>query len=186
MATLEIATRENKKPKALRAEGKIPATIYGAGLESKNVQVNSKEFSGIKFADYKKLVELNNAGEKVNALIKNIDKDYITGEVKNIEFYQTQAGLKMNAVVAITYTGASEAIKLGASLVEINRQARVKCAPENLPASLEVNLDALASVGDFITFADKASLLSTEFLVTSFITLFAISSLALSTTFAIN
>ena len=43
---LQLEQREeNRKPNQLRRDGKIPATIYGAGIASVSVQVNEREFT---------------------------------------------------------------------------------------------------------------------------------------------
>jgi hypothetical protein len=59
MATeLKIEKRkENSKPRALRREGLIPATIYGPELENAiDIQVNGKDFKKVSFKDYKHLI----------------------------------------------------------------------------------------------------------------------------------
>ena len=42
---LGLETREERKPNQLRRDGKIPATVYGPGSPSINVQVNEREFT---------------------------------------------------------------------------------------------------------------------------------------------
>jgi large subunit ribosomal protein L25 len=148
-----IKPRENKKPKALRREGQIPATLYGPEIEAQSIQLNAKDFSKVPFEDYNRLITLKGDQEH-EALIKTVQKDFITREVQNIEFYKIKRGHKVTMKVAIKFTGDSPAVKMGADFVPMHQEAHIKCFPRHIPYFIEVNISSLKASGDHITFAD--------------------------------
>lgn len=86
-AKLNIQERENgKNPRQIRSMGFIPASLYGKGIEAKNVQVNTHEFEMLYKNNKEGSWELTLGKEKFNAAIKELQENYSTGEILNIEF----------------------------------------------------------------------------------------------------
>lgn len=76
----------DKNPRQLRASGFIPATVYGKGMDSKNIQVNAHEFEMTSRGNLNATFELAVGKEKFNVVIQEIQKNYSTNTVLNIEF----------------------------------------------------------------------------------------------------
>lgn len=150
---LQVKSRENKKPRALRREGAIPATLYGPEIEPMNIQLDAKEFSRVPYADYNRLITLKGDQEH-EALIKKVQKDFVTREVQNIEFYKIKRGHKITMKVGIKFKGDSPAVKMGADFVPVHQEVHIKCLPKNIPYFIEVDISELKESGDHITFAD--------------------------------
>lgn len=144
----------NKKPRVIRSEGSIPATIYGPEIEPQSIQLNAKEFSKVNFHDYTHLIQLKGDNEEYEALIKNIQRDFVTRDVLNIEFYKVKRGHKVTMKVELKFTGISPAVKVGADMIAIHKEANIKCLPKDIPYFIEVDISKLADVGDYLTFAD--------------------------------
>ena len=86
-AKLKIELREEgKNPRQLRAAGLVPATVYGKGMESKNIQVCAHEFEMSTRNNQDAVFELNVGSEKYNVVIQELQKNYSTNQVLNIEF----------------------------------------------------------------------------------------------------
>lgn len=151
---IKIEKRTNKKAGALRTQGIIPATLYGPEIEPQNIQLNAKEFSRVNFHDYTHLISLKDGTEEHEALIKNIQRDFVTRDVLNIEFYKVKRGHKVTMKVELKFVGVSPAVKLGADLIVIHKEANIRCFPRHIPYYLEVDISKLANVGEHITFAD--------------------------------
>ena len=77
---------EDKNPRQLRAEGKLPATVYGKGMESVSVQVVSKDFIQAYKKDNNASFELNVDSKKYTVVAQQIQKNYATNEVQSVEF----------------------------------------------------------------------------------------------------
>ncbi|MCR5262092.1 MAG: hypothetical protein K6C94_09710 [Candidatus Gastranaerophilales bacterium] len=77
---------ENKNPRQVRAEGNLPATVYGKGKDSVSVQVNAKEF----LTEYKKDVnatfDLKIDSKSMSVKVKDVQTNYRTGEKLNVQF----------------------------------------------------------------------------------------------------
>lgn len=157
MATeLKIEKRkEDSKPRALRREGLIPATVYGPELEDAiDIQVAAKDFQKVTFKDYKHLIELKDTDTTHEALIRNVQKDFVTGEILNIEFYKVQKGHKLNTKVALKFVGDSAAAKMGCDIVTQFTDMSVRCLPRDIPEDFIIDLSALKRAGDLIKFGD--------------------------------
>ncbi len=86
-AKLKIENRdENKNPRQIRTAGFIPGSIYGKGMEAKNIQINTHEFEMAYKNNKDGEWELTLGKEKFNATIQELQKNYATNELLNVEF----------------------------------------------------------------------------------------------------
>ncbi len=76
----------DKNPRQLRAAGFVPATVYGKGMESKNIQVCAHEFEMNTRNNRDAVIELTLGKEKLNVVIQELQKNYSTNQILNIEF----------------------------------------------------------------------------------------------------
>ena len=153
---LSVEKRDGStKARAMRREGLIPATLYGPELdESISLQVALKEFKKIAYKDYKHLIDLKADTETYEVLIRNIQKDYVTNEIKNIEFYKVKRGHMLTTKVALVIVGESPAAKMGCDIVSQYNEMTVKCLPRDIPDEVTIDITALKKAGDMISFAD--------------------------------
>ncbi len=84
---LKVLDREqDKNPRQIRNAGFLPGSIYGKGIEAKNIQVNTHEFELLYKNNKEGLWELNLGKEKFNAKIQELQMNYATNEFLNVEF----------------------------------------------------------------------------------------------------
>jgi len=153
--TIEIKNRETeKKAKELRKEGLIPATLYGPEIESQSIQLDAKTFSRIPFVELSRLINLKRDSEDIEVLVKKVQKNFVSGEVQNIEFYKIKKGHKVTTKLGLSFVGTSEAVKMGADLVTVHNEVHIRCLPRHLPYNVEVDITALKTEEDTVTFAD--------------------------------
>ena len=86
-AKLKIENRdENLNPRQIRSNGLLPGSIYGKGMDAKNIQMNTHEFE-MAYKDNKDGEwELTLGKEKFKATIQELQKNYATNEYLNVEF----------------------------------------------------------------------------------------------------
>lgn len=86
-AKLKIENRTpDKNPRQIRSEGMLPGSIYGKGMDAKNIQLNTHEFE-LAYRDNKEGTwELTLGKEKFNAKIQELQVNYATNEYLNVEF----------------------------------------------------------------------------------------------------
>ncbi len=148
--TINAKQRENKTPNKLRSEGFVPATVYGHGFDSHSVQINAKEFSKVPHKAYSHINELNIEGEKFPILIRNVQVDPILDKFLNIEFYKIRSDEKIKVKIPLNYLGHSPAIVAGGILIVSHNEIEIQCLPNDIPDSIDVNLEEIKEIGQAI------------------------------------
>jgi len=84
---IEAKEREtDKNPRQLRAEGLLPATVYGKGMESKSIQIDAHEFKMAYKAAPEAVYEIVVGKEKFKTIVQEAQIHYSTNTVMNVEF----------------------------------------------------------------------------------------------------
>lgn len=154
--TVEKRTVLGKKVKKLRREGVLPANIYGKEVKSMAVQVMAKEFEAVfREAGETGLVDLHINGEVKPVLIHNVQVEPLSRQPLHADFYQVNLKEKVKTMVPVVVVGEAKAIvdKVGIVLQPL-AEVEIEALPEDLPESIEVNLEPLAAVDDQVTVKD--------------------------------
>ncbi len=156
---LSLENREitGKKLKSLREKGMIPSVVYG---EKEPILLASEYVATEKVLDkagYHSPIDLDMAGKKQLAIVKDVQIDPISRKIINIEFQAISAKEMVTATTPVVVVDfeASEASKtyhfvLNHAIQEIE----VKAKPADLPKELEINASGLKEVSDKLTIAD--------------------------------
>ena len=155
--SLEKREVSGKKLKALRADGKIPSIVYGMKEPVMTVSdyVATEKVLGL--AGYHSPIDLDIAGKKQLAIVKNIQIDPVSRKIINIEFQAVSANEVVEATTPIMILNfeASEASKTyHFAMTQSIEEIAVKAKPADLPKELAIDATGLASVDDKITIAD--------------------------------
>lgn len=151
---LQLETRQGTKPNQLRRTGKIPATLYGPGTASENVQVDEREFSRLPVAAYSHVIELDTGKGSVSALIRHVQRSHTSNEVLNVEFYRVAADRKITVTVPLKFVGHSPAVTLGGAVQEQFTEAEIECLPGDIPDSIEVDMANITEIDHGIHFGE--------------------------------
>ncbi|KKT87506.1 MAG: 50S ribosomal protein L25 [Candidatus Moranbacteria bacterium GW2011_GWC2_45_10] len=145
-----------KKVKKLRAEGMVPAVLYGQGEESKNISVKYLEFSKVYAkAGENAIVELEIDGKIVPALIYDTQLEHMSGNFSHVDFLQVNMKEEVEANIPLEFIGESAAVKAsGGVLIKTLEEVEVKCLPADLPSKFEIDISALATFEDQIKVGD--------------------------------
>lgn len=157
--TLQVTprTETGKALETLRANGFVPAVLYGHDVASTMVSLNYLDFSRIlKTAGESTLIELSIAGKKpVNVLIHEVTTHPVTGRFLHVDFYQVNMKEEIETDVPLEFVGESAAVKaLSGVLIRSLEEVKIKCLPSDLPHALEVDLGKLATFDDAIKIGD--------------------------------
>jgi large subunit ribosomal protein L25 len=149
-----------KKVKQLRRAGKLPANVFGKGLESLAVELDAREFGrAIKTAGSRSLYDLNVAGEPAPrpVVLRGISRQGGTGDPIHIDFYQVDPTKPIHATVQLHFVGQAPAVNdLAGTLVQSLETVNVRCYPLAIPDSIEVDLGKLVNFDVSLTVADLA------------------------------
>lgn len=146
-----------KKTAKLRAEGMIPAVLYGWGEEkSRLITVGAKDFSKVwREAGEASIIDLEVDGVKKSVLIQDVAIDPARDVPLHADFYAVQMDKPIAVIVPISFIGESSAVKnLGATLVKVVYELEVEALPKDLPHEIVIDLSALAEVGSRILVRD--------------------------------
>lgn len=141
-----------KAMKSLRKEGGIPAVLYGSGTNT-NLTVKPMAVRDLIYTPDFKLAELDIDGSKHKCFVKDIQFDPITDAIRHIDFLELVAGQPVNVKVPVNYVGESPGVKVGGSLMTNMRSIKIKCTPENIVASLDLDISGV-ELGDAIRVRD--------------------------------
>lgn len=155
--TLEKREITGKKLKSLRAAGMIPSVVYGGKepvLLSSEYVATEKVLTG---AGYHSPIDLDMAGKKQMAIVKDVHIDPVSRRIVNIEFQAISASEVVEATTPVVIVGfeESEASKIyHFAMTQSIEELDVKAKPADLPKELKINASAMVSVDDKLTIAD--------------------------------
>lgn len=155
--TLEKRELTGKKLKGLRESGLIPSVVYG---EAEPVLAASEYVATEKVlekAGYHSPIDLDLAGKKQLAIVKDVQIDPVSRKIMNVEFQAISANEVVEATTPIVIVNfeESEASKIyHFAMTQAMEEIEVKAKPADLPKELTVDATALKSVDDKITIAD--------------------------------
>lgn len=151
---LPLTKRDVKvKAKKLRAQGLIPAVLYGHGTENHHVAVPYNVFTkAFKAAGESTLLDLELEGDgTVKALVKDWQVEPLSNRYTHVDFYQVNLKEKLKVEIALNFVGESPAVKeQGGSLVKNMDSLRVECLPTDLVHSIDVDVSTLKAFEQMI------------------------------------
>jgi large subunit ribosomal protein L25 len=142
----------------LKAQGIVPAVIYGAKVKPQPLQVSARDINAMlsHASGENILVELEIPGEKSNrtALVQEIQHSPVGGTVLHIDFHAVSMDEKIHAEVPLEATGIANGVKnFGGLLEQSLRSLAVECLPRDLPDRITVDVSNL-NIGDSIHVRD--------------------------------
>jgi large subunit ribosomal protein L25 len=136
-----------KLTKGLRAQGKIPAVIYGITAESFPIAVNLSDIKGILKSENKENSILRiTQGEKskFDAMIKEIQYDYLSDHIIHIDFIRIDLNKPVEVEVRVVLEGEPIGVKTEDGLLEfIHREIMVRSLPTSIPKEIRIDISAL-------------------------------------------
>jgi large subunit ribosomal protein L25 len=150
---VSIGSREatGKGPnRRLRAEGKIPAVVYGEGSQSEKVSLNSHEFEKLMSnADMQSAIlnlRRSDSAEssEENVIIRELQRDPVTRRILHVDLFRIRMDVENDFEVAIHSVGTPVGVREGGILETHVRTLEIRCLPTNLPAAITVDVHALA------------------------------------------
>jgi len=155
-AEMRDATITNK---AMRRAGSVPGVLYGNQFASQSLQFSTRTLGRvIRTAGTSTLIELDVVGgdETELALIREIQRDPVSGALLHIDLYRVVRGVAIRNAVPIVMVGVAPAVELGATVSQMLDTLEIECLPKDMPAIIEVDISALTQAGSRITVADLA------------------------------
>lgn len=147
-----------ERPRDLRSGGVVPAVLYGHKIRNVFLGIDSREFDTVfEKAGESTLVDLKISGEKKprQVLIKEVQRDPLSGHYLHIDFYQVKMTEEITAGVVLKFTDRAPAVEnLDGVLVKNMNEIEVSCLPRDLPKEIQVSISSLKALDDLIYVRD--------------------------------
>ena len=147
MNNLKALKRENLTSGSnnkLRADGLIPAILYGGKDPNQNISVSKKEISNIINSDtfLSKVLEIEIEGKKEKVIPRDVSYNVISEEPIHIDFMRIVSGKKIILEIPVKFINHpdSPGLKRGGVLNIVRRKVELRCPAENIPDEIIVDL----------------------------------------------
>jgi large subunit ribosomal protein L25 len=130
--------------KQMRAQGNIPAVVYGKELGSISVTVDEKEILAALKRNSRAILEVVFPTDKRHpVLVQEIQRDTLSGKLLHIDFHQINMNESIETLVTVQFTGNPAGVKEGGILQIETHAIQVRCMPDKLPETIEVDISEL-------------------------------------------
>ncbi len=139
-----------RRPHRIRASGRVPAILYGAG-SSQALELNGREIAEALHGASSEsvLIDLTLEGEggvttKKMALIREVQHDPLRDTIEHVDFHAIEENKKLRVEVPVHELGEAVGVRTGGGILDHNlRTLRVECLPKDLPERIDVDVSAL-------------------------------------------
>jgi len=145
-----------KQVKSLRADGLIPAVLYGHDTKPQSIEIPSVDFvKAYGEAGTSTLVDLIvDDSSAVKVLTHEPQVDPVSDKPIHVDFYKVRMDEKIKTEIPLEFVGESSAVKNDDGTLVTNRDnVEIECLPNDLIPMIEVDLGALNTFDDQITVA---------------------------------
>lgn len=142
-------TKEGKgASRRLRATGRVPGVVYGAGKDAQSVEFDHKALlRHLKLeAFHASILDLTVEGQKDRVLLRDFQMHPWKEQVQHVDFQRVDPKKKIHMAVPLHFLNAdiSPGVKLGKGVVQhIINELEIQCLPDHLPEYIEVDLKDL-------------------------------------------
>ena len=163
MKTIELAverrdTRGKNEARRTRAEGKIPAVVYGAGRDTVPITVKARDlsdaFRGGAGENAIFLLKLQGSDQSRHAMIRDLQRDPLSRRTLHLDFVRVLMDTKIRVRVPVEVVGVAKGVKIDGGILDfVSREIEIECLPGNIPEHLPVDVSELL-IGDALRVAD--------------------------------
>ena len=149
-ATLQAEKRETRgknEARRLRANGRIPAVLYGSEKgKAIEISVDPKVLSRILHSEsgVNTLIGLQLDGGDTRVLVKEYQLDPIGHKLLHADFYQVAMDKALTLTVPIVLKGEARGVKQQGGIVDfVNREIEIEVLPGDIPEHIDIDISEL-------------------------------------------
>src|SRR6188472_1000043 len=147
-ATLAAENRDiiGKKVAQLRRAGRLPAVVYGHGVDSTSISVDAHDFEQLRrHSGPNSLVDLSVDGSKARpVLVSSVQVHPVNRRTLHVDLFLVRMTEELTVDVPLVATGESPAVSLNnGTLLHPIESVRVRALPDHLPQSIEYSIESL-------------------------------------------
>ena len=143
----------------LRVAGRIPAIVYGKGMESVSVSLATRELSEAIAGEGGRnhILTLKGAGvlDGENVIVADMFIDCLKGTPRHVDLHRINLADKVKVHVKLNLVGVAAGAKAGGFVDFALHEVEVECLPMHIPEAINVDVTELAighsiHVGDVV------------------------------------
>ena len=144
-----------KKVKNLRAQGLVPAVVYGKHVEAESISCVKNDLLKVyRTAWYSTPVELTGDVDHL-VLINSLQLDPVSDEIISADFLAVSRTEKVAAKIPVVTFGESQLEKLNeGKIMKVRDEVEVEAFPQDLPSKFEIDISVLQTVNDVFFIKD--------------------------------
>ena len=142
----------SRAARRLRREGKVPGVVYGGGEEPVAFQVDAKVLrQALAHTGAVLELRLDGAGG-TPVVLKELARHPVSGATLHVDLLRVRLDQPIQATVVLELVGSENApgVKEGGVLEQVTRELTIEALPNDIPDSLEHNVEEL-QIGDTVT-----------------------------------
>lgn len=139
----------------LRAGGRVPAVLYGHGIEPERLAVDARDLYHVLHTDAggNVLIDLHVGRKRHLAMPREVQRDHVRGGFLHVDFLAVRRDEKIAVDVPVQLVGESPGVKEGGVIEHHLWEVRVEALPHQVPETIEANVSGLA-IGDALKVED--------------------------------
>jgi large subunit ribosomal protein L25 len=139
----------------VRATGKVPAILYGGGIDPLTLTVESGELWHALHTDAGSnvLIDLAVDGQNYLTMPREVQRDIVRGSILHVDFLRIRKDVAIQVDVPVHLTGESTGVKQGGVVEHHLWELRVECLPTEVPESIVADISKL-DIGDALYLRD--------------------------------
>ena len=156
---LEVSVRDTAGRSAarkLRAQGAVPAILYGSGVEALSLAIDGRSLERVLRKGANTLLDLEGPKEVRGklALLKEVQRDPVSQRLLHCDVYAVDEKKKLHVSVPFHFEGRPRGVEQQGGIFETPAmEVEVNCLPFSIPDKISVNVSEL-EIGDTIHLRD--------------------------------
>lgn len=141
----------------IRASGRVPAVVYGHGVDPLHVSIDAKELFHLLHTDagMNVLVDMRVNSDNFLAMPREVQRDHIKGQFIHVDFLRIAHDERISVEVPIHIVGESHGVKEGGVIEHHLWDLNLECFPQDVPTAIEADISALG-INESLKVADLA------------------------------
>lgn len=158
--TCEIRTQVGKgAARKLRATGKVPAILYGAGIEPIMLTTDYLELKkALKGRSAENVIfdlriDSGSRGQSKKVMIKEIQRDPVKRDYLHVDLFEISMKKELEVDIPVNLVNTPIGVTQGGILQHVRREVKVSCMPDDLVEKIDVDV-AVLEIGQTLHVGD--------------------------------
>ena len=139
-------TTGSAESRRIRREDRIPAVVYGQGMEPLSISVNRRDLrialSGT--AGMNTILDLTVNGDVYPAIVKEVQRHPVRRTVAHVDFIQIDLTEEITVSVPVRLEGEAKQVAMNNGLVDQQMmEIQVRTTPRNIPDELVIDINEM-------------------------------------------